>query len=61
MTIAGKGGTAWLHPNGLWVYLIDASGKLVVDFEPKTAVKIYQAKLPLEPLKTGGYRFSSIR
>jgi len=61
MTIASKGGTAWQHPNGLWVYLIDASGKLVVDFEPKIAINIYQANLPLQPTKRGGFHWSSIR
>ena len=61
MTIASKGGTAWLHPNGLWVYLIDGSGKLVVDFEPKIAVKIFQANLPLEPARSGGFHWSTLR
>jgi hypothetical protein len=28
-TIASKGSTAWQHTNGLWIYIMDAKGRLV--------------------------------
>ena len=51
--IASAGGTAWLHKNGLWVYIVASPPKkgdeelMVVDFKPKAAVKVYQPKQPL--------------
>jgi len=45
--IASKGGTAWRHPNGLWVYITDARGRMIKDFKPKVYVIIYQPKEPL--------------
>lgn len=51
-TIASQGGTAWLHPNGLWVYITDAYGRMVKDFKPKLYVVIYQPKEPL--VRTNG-------
>lgn len=59
MKIANSGGTAWLHPNGLWVYITDANGFLVVDFKPNIAIKTYRPKLPLTPAKNGGYLWDS--
>ena len=46
-TIASRGGTAWKHQNGLWVYITDAKGRLVNDFKPRKAVVIYQPKIPM--------------
>jgi len=60
MTIASFGGTAWLDINGLWVYITDATGKLVSDFEPKKAIKYYQPSLPLQKLGAGKYRWHMI-
>lgn len=47
MTIASKGGTAWKHPNGLWVYITDIRGYMVPDFKPAEYTMIYQPKWPL--------------
>ncbi len=46
-TIASKGGTAWKHSTGLWVYITDAQGRMIKDFKPKSYVVIYQPKQPL--------------
>ena len=51
MTIASKGGTAWMHPNGLWVYITDARGRLIADYTPRRAIRINQ---PLFPLRSAG-------
>lgn len=48
MTIASKGGTAWKHPNGLWVYLTDIRGYLVPNFQPREYVQINRPKWPLQ-------------
>lgn len=45
--IASEGGTAWLHPNGLWVYITDSRGHMVKDFKPYVYVMLYQPKEPL--------------
>lgn len=50
MTIAGRGGVAWQHPNGLWVYLkLEQAGRevLVCDYKPKRALKVFAPDLPL--------------
>lgn len=60
MTIASFGGTVWLDENGLWVYITDATGKLVSDFEPKNAIKFYQPKSPLQKLGAGKFRWHMI-
>ena len=54
--IAAAGGTAWLHKNGLWVYIVSPKKNekgeieelMVMDFKPKGAVEIYQPKQPLQ-------------
>ncbi|MDH5409146.1 MAG: hypothetical protein OEY00_11105 [Gammaproteobacteria bacterium] len=60
-TIASKGGTAWRHPNGLWVYIVDANGHLVHDFKPKRAAIIYQPNLPLKKTSRGTFYWGSHR
>jgi hypothetical protein len=60
-TIASKGGTAWQHPNGIWVYITDARGRLVSDFKPKAAVKIYQPVTPLTKTTNNRYRWQLIK
>lgn len=58
--IAFRGGTAWLHPNGLWVYAEDKKKKLIPRFKPLTSKKIYQAWWPLRP-KGGGFEWREIQ
>lgn len=59
-TIASKGGTTWQHPNGQWVFIRDAKGKLVCDYKPAVAQVIYQPLLPLRPVGDG-YRWHTLR
>ncbi len=59
MTIASLGGTAWKHPNGLWVYITDAKGYMVANYKPKKYVKLYRPIWPLQPLGAGKFRFTS--
>ena len=58
---SSKGGTAWEHPNGLWVYITDARGLLVCDYRPVVARKIYQPLLPLRPAGRESFRWHVIR
>lgn len=58
LTIGSKGGTAWMHPNGLWVYITDAKNRLIPDYKPAKAKNIMQPILPL--VKSGdGFKFTS--
>lgn len=43
--IAMDGGTAWRHPNGLWVYLRDGNGLLVADYKPASSTTCYRPRL----------------
>jgi hypothetical protein len=58
-TIASKGGTAWKHPNGLWVYITDIRGHLVNDYKPKTSVMTYRPNLPLKQGRNGRFLWGS--
>jgi hypothetical protein len=58
--IASEGGTAWLGPSGVWVYITDAKGRLVCDYKPNVAKQIYQPVLPLSPTGNGKFRWHSI-
>ena len=60
-TIASKGGTAWLHPNGVWVYITDARGYLVNDYNPAIAIKVYQPVHPISQTNNGLYRWHSVK
>lgn len=60
-TIASRGGTAWQHPNGVWVYLQDINGLLVCDYEPRVAKNIFQPLLPLRPVGNGRFKWSPRR
>lgn len=60
-TVALRGGTAWQHPNGVWVYLQDSKGRLVCDYEPRVAKVVYQPHLPLRPVGNGTFKWSSRR
>ncbi len=55
MTIANHGGTAWQHENGLWVYITDAKNRMVHDFLPRSAVVVYQPKIPFERDQHGNF------
>ena len=60
MSVANDGGVSWLHPNGAWVYLNDANSKLVCDYNPRVAKKVFKPLLPLRP--TGdGYRWHTAK
>jgi hypothetical protein len=59
MTIASKGGTAWKHPNGLWVYITDIRGYLVNDFKPNKSVVTYRPKSPLVRGTNGRFLWES--
>ena len=61
MTIASKGGTAWKHTNGLWVYITDARGYLVNDYKPKSAIETFRPKHPLLKSPNGGLVWERIR
>ena len=56
LRIAMKGGVAWEHPNGLWVFLRDAKGGLVPDHDPALMRRKVGPKLPMEPAPGGGFR-----
>jgi hypothetical protein len=55
--IPGAGGTAWLHTNGLWVYMVDPRDNTPVIYEPKVAREIRTPVLPLQAGQSGGYRW----
>lgn len=48
MTIASFGGVVWQHPNGVYLFMKDASGRAVCDFEPRAWTKKYAPRLPLQ-------------
>lgn len=61
MTIANKGGTAWITSVGLWVYITDAEGKLVADYEPREYVTQYRPRKPYKRKSSGGFDWEVIR
>jgi hypothetical protein len=61
MTIASSGGTAWQHPNGLWVYILFNNGKELLhvpNFKPNKAIQVYQPVWPLQPKGEGRFVFT---
>lgn len=60
LNIASQGGTAWQHPNGLWVYIRDAQGRLVPNFKPNRFKQTYRPVWPLQSMGGGKFRFTSI-
>lgn len=48
MRIAGKGGVAWKHPNGAYVYIRDNAGVPICDYQPQVYSEIYRPKIPLQ-------------
>lgn len=61
MTIANRGGTAWISSIGLWVYITDEDDKLVCDYQPLDFVTMYRPKSPLKAKKEGGFDWGVIR
>lgn len=55
MTIANRGGTAWITSVGLWVYITDADDHLVADYEPREYVSMYRPKKPYRAKASGGF------
>lgn len=55
MSIASKGGVAWQHPNGVYLYIRDANGTPICDYYPRRFRRLYK---PLIPLRTNGDRVS---
>jgi len=53
MTIASRGGTAWVTSVGLWVYITDARNNLVADYQPQEYTSIYRPRKPYRE-RTGG-------
>lgn len=60
MTIASKGGTAWLSNAGLWVYITDANARLVADYQPLDYLKIYRPKKPYQANENGAFNWEVI-
>jgi len=62
MTIASAGGVVWKHPNGALMFIRDARGLLVCDYEPAKWREIYRPVLPLQDAPTGrGVRWTHRR
>lgn len=60
MNIASRGGTAWISNAGLWVYISDANGNLVADYQPTDFLKIYRPKKPYQTGINGGFNWETI-
>lgn len=58
--IASRGGTAWQHSNGLWVYITDARDRMVANYQPKVARVVYQPVDPPTPAGAGKYRWHMV-
>ncbi len=61
MTIASKGGTAWKAKSDVWVYLTDARGLLVADYNPVSFIQVYKPKLPLVKGRNGRFNWEVTR
>jgi len=59
MTIASLGGTAWQHPNGLWVYITVGKDLLVANYKPQRATRVYRPVWPLQSMGGGKFRFTA--
>jgi len=57
--LAGTGATAWHHPIGLWVYILDHNGKPVIDYKPVNPTMVFRPAFPLFKLKNGTYKVAS--
>lgn len=55
MVVASHGGVTWKVSRSTWVFIRDAGGRLVCDYEPAYAMEIYAPDLPLRVgTRTGG-------
>ena len=59
MEIASRGGVAWQHPNGAYMFIKDANGYPVADFRPNVYSRIYHPHLPLRIARPGRVRWTS--
>ena len=55
LEIATRGGTVWQGHNAQWVYITDANGKLLIDYEPKGASKVIRPVYPFD-VENGKFR-----
>lgn len=60
MTIATRGGTAWISNIGLWVYITDANENLVADYQPVDFLKIYHPTKPYQTGTKGGFNWETV-
>ena len=60
MTIANKGGTAWITSVGLWVYITDAQNHLVADYQPQEFISMYRPRKPYRAKSSGGFDWEVI-
>lgn len=61
MEIVSKGGTAWHHPIGIWVYITDANNSFVADYQPVNPTQVFRPYLPLQNGLNGRYRWQVSR
>jgi hypothetical protein len=61
MKFASIGGTAWQHPNGLWICVKDKDGIPVFDYEPKVYKIMLRPKFPLVKAANGKYKYDTLR
>lgn len=59
--IASYGGSTWLHPNGLWMFIHDANNRLVCDFQPRVATRRCAPVLPLVRSGRDQFRWREIQ
>lgn len=60
MTIANRGGTAWITSVGLWVYITDARDNLVADYQPQEFTSMYRPRKPYKERSSGGFDWEII-
>ncbi|WP_288129718.1 hypothetical protein [Microbulbifer sp.] len=60
MTIASRGGTAWISNIGLWVYITDANDNLVADYQPTDFLKMYHPQKPYQAGIDGGFNWETV-
>lgn len=59
--VASYGSTAWQHPNGLWVFIVDAGERFVCDHQPAAARTIYRPVIPLRSTSAGRVMTTMVR
>ncbi|MDD9943687.1 MAG: hypothetical protein OXU20_21780, partial [Myxococcales bacterium] len=60
MDFAYAGGTAWQHPDGAWVTVVDDRKRMIANYHPRAFVSIRRPVWPLQPIpgRKGKYVFS---